>query len=177
MSQRSFVRVGVEMKAPDFTLPSTFDRSISLSDYRGKYVVMFFYPKDFTPVCSTEVPKFNETLDKFRQLNAEVLGISVQDVESHKKWVKELGGLDYPLLSDLNKEVSKQYGVLRPDDSVSLRGTFIIDPEGTVQFVNIHNMEVGRSVEEIVRVLEALKSGGLCPVDWKTGVKPLSTHS
>jgi len=177
MNQKSSAGIGVEKKAPEFTLPSTFDRDISLSDYKGKYVVVFFYPKDFTPVCSSEVPKFNEMLDKFKQLNAEVLGISVQDVQSHKKWAKELGGLNYPLLSDVGKKVSKQYGVLRPDGSVSLRGTFIIDPQGTVQFVNIHNMNVGRSVEELVRVLEALKSGGLCPVDWKKDMKPLSPHS
>jgi len=177
MNQKSSAGIGVEKKAPEFTLPSTFDRDISLSDYKGKYAVVFFYPKDFTPVCSTEVPKLNEMLDKFKQLNAEVLGISVQDVQSHKKWAKELGGLNYPLLSDVDKKVSKQYGVLRPDGSVSLRGTFIIDPQGTMQFVNIHNMNVGRSVEELVRVLEALKSGGLCPVDWKKDMKPLSPHS
>jgi len=177
MNQRSSDRIGVEMKAPEFTLPSTLDRHISLSDYKGKYVMLFFYPKDFTPVCSTEVPKFNQMLDKFKKLDAEIIGISVQDVESHKKWAKTLGGLDYPLLSDVDKKVSEQYGVLRPDGSVSLRGTFIIDPEGIVQFVNIHNMSVGRSVEELIRVLAALKSGGLCAADWKSDMKPLSPRS
>jgi alkyl hydroperoxide reductase subunit AhpC len=160
-------RVGLEMEAPNFTLPSTLDREISLSDYRGKYVVLVFYPEDFTPVCSSEIPEFNRRLDRFERLNAQVLGVSVQDIESHKKWIEELGGLDFPLLSDVDKDVSKKFGVLRPDGSLSLRGTFIIDAQGIVQFMNIHNMEVGRSVEEIIRVLEAIDTGALCPVEWK----------
>jgi len=158
--------VGIEVNAPNFTLPSTLDREISLSDYKGKYVLLFFYPEDFTPVCSTEVPQFNQRLGAFRELDTQVLGVSVQNVESHKKWIEELGGLEYPLLSDVNKEVSRKYGVLRPDGSVSLRGTFIINPEGVIQFMNIHSVEVGRSVEEILRVLEAIQTGELCPVEW-----------
>ncbi len=157
----------LEMNAPDFRLPSTLDRDISLSDYRGKHVVLVFYPEDFTPVCSTEVPEFNRRLSDFENLNAQVVGISVQDVLSLKKWIDELGCLQYPLLSDVDKQVSRKYGVLRHDNSVSLRGTFIIDTEGMIQFMNIHNMEVGRSVDEIVRVLEAIETVALCPVEWK----------
>jgi peroxiredoxin (alkyl hydroperoxide reductase subunit C) len=156
----------VETKAPNFTLPSTYDRDISLVEYKGKYVVLVFYPEDFTPVCSSEIPRFNAEISKFEELDAQVLGISVQSVESHEKWIEELGGLEYPLLSDVNKEVSRKYGVLRPDGSVALRGTFIIDPDGVIQFLNVHNMEVGRSVEEILRVLEAIQTGELCPVEW-----------
>lgn len=160
------IRIG--MKAPDFTLESTKGK-ISLKDFLGKWIVLFFYPLDFTPVWSTEVPEFNRRLNEFEKLNSSVLGVSTDSVPSHEAWSKSIGGVDYPLISDYNKTLSRDYEVLIENDGIALRGTFIIDPEGFIQYININNTSVGRSVNEYLRVLAALQTKKACPVNWNPG--------
>lgn len=150
-------------------------RTISLADYRGKWLVLFFYPNDFTFVCPTEIRGFNAALDKFRALNAEVLGASVDSKYSHLAWLQrgDLGDLRYPLLADFRKETAAAYGILEEQEGAALRGLFIIDPQGILQYELVHNLSVGRSVDETLRVLEALQTGEMCPVGWKPGQKTL----
>jgi peroxiredoxin (alkyl hydroperoxide reductase subunit C) len=162
--------------APHFTAQAVVDggdfKEVNLSDYRGKFVVLFFYPLDFTFVCPTEITQFRDTLSQFRSAGAEVLGCSIDSVHSHKRWIKDdLKNLGYPLIGDVTKQIARDYGVLMPDKGVATRGTFIIDPEGTIQYMGIHNLDVGRDANEILRVLQALKSGELCGAGWKPGTK------
>lgn len=170
--------------APDFTMFTTADMDklqskVSLSDYRGKWLVLFFYPLDFTFVCPTEITALSDRYEEFVDLGADVLGVSVDSVYSHRAWINTprekngLAGLKFPLASDITKQVSRDYGVLVEEEGVALRGLFIIDPDGILQYAVIHNMNVGRSVDETLRVLEALQTGGLCPSDWKPGQKTL----
>lgn len=172
------LRARVGEPAPDFTLDAVVGKDfkkVSLGDYRGKWVVLFFYPLDFTFVCPTEIKGFNRALDQFGKLNAVVLGASVDSKYSHLAWIQrgDLGKLEFPLLSDLKKEVARRYGILDEKEGVALRGLFIIDPEGVLQYELVHNLSVGRSVEETLRVLEALQTGELCPLGWKPGEKTL----
>jgi peroxiredoxin 2/4 len=164
--------------APNFTLDAVVGKEfkkISLTDYRGKWVVLFFYPLDFTFVCPTEIRGFNEKLDAFKELNAVVIGASVDSKFSHLAWIQRgaLGDLKYPLLSDFKKEVAERYGILDYKEGVALRGLFMIDPDGVLQYQLVHNLSVGRSVEETLRVLEALQTGELCPIGWHKGEKTL----
>jgi alkyl hydroperoxide reductase subunit AhpC len=164
------IRVGD--RAPDFTLPGIFQRKVSdysIKNYKGKWLVLFFYPADFTFVCPTEVTGFSKIVKEFRAENAEILGVSVDSVTSHRSWAEELGGIDYPLLSDEEKKVSRAYRVLDEKDGVALRATFLINPNGEVAYVVISHVNVGRSVEETLRVLKALRTERLCPSDWKPG--------
>jgi len=160
--------------APAFSAPAVVDggdvKEISLNDYRGKWVVLFFYPLDFTFVCPTEITQFRDSLSQFKEAGAEVLGCSIDSVYSHMRWIKDdLGDLNYPLIGDLTKRVSRDYGVLMEEAGIATRGTFIIDPEGTIQYMGIHNLNVGRDTGEILRVLNGLKSGELCAAGWKPG--------
>ncbi len=158
--------------APDFSLPGVqagAARTYTLSELRGRWLVLFFYPNDFTFVCPTEVTGFSEHAGDFRAEGAEIYGVSVDTVDSHRAWVKELGGIDYPLLSDAERTVARAYHVLHPQDNVALRATFIIDPKGIIQHSAACNMNVGRSVEDTLRVLQALRTGRLCPADWCPG--------
>ena len=164
--------------APNFTLDAVVGKEfkkISLTDYRGKWVVLFFYPLDFTFVCPTEIRGFNENLKDFVKLNAIVLGASVDSKWSHQAWVErgDLGDLKFPLLSDFKKETARKYGILDENEGVALRGLFIIDDKGVLQYESVNNLSVGRSTEETLRILEALQTGELCPVDWKPGQKTL----
>jgi len=164
----------VGSKAPDFTLEAFgIDGAfhpLTLSDYHGKWVILFFYPLDFTFVCPTEITGFSKRLAEFKNLNADVIGASVDSVHSHKAWANSsLGKINYPLLSDLTHEVSRSYGVLLEEKGHTLRGTFIIDPEGILRYHLVHSNTIGRSVDETLRVLVALQSGELCPVEWKPG--------
>ncbi len=164
--------------APPFTLDAVINKEfkeVSLADYRGKWVVLFFYPADFTFVCPTEITGFNKALDRFTELNAQVLGASVDSKYAHLAWIKrgDLGELRFPLLADGKKETAARYGVLDEKEGVALRGLFIIDPNGIVQYEVVNNLAVGRSVEETLRVLEALQTGELCPLGWKPGEKTL----
>jgi peroxiredoxin 2/4 len=174
----------VGQKAPDFKMLSTknletLKETVSLEDYRGKWLILFFYPLDFTFVCPTEITAFNDRAEEFFDLGAEILGVSVDSVYSHRAWIKTpreqngLGDLKFPLASDITKEVSRAYDVLLEDEGVALRGLFIIDPEGVLKYQVVHHNNIGRSVDETLRVLEALQAGGLCPANWKPGQKLL----
>jgi peroxiredoxin (alkyl hydroperoxide reductase subunit C) len=166
--------------APQFTCQAVVDggefKDITLSDYKGKWVVLFFYPLDFTFVCPTEITQFRDALPAFQKLNAVVLGASIDSVHSHKRWIKDdLKNLGYPLLGDVTKRISRDYGVLLEDKGFATRGTFVVDPEGKIQYMGIHNTSVGRDVNEILRVVAGLQSGELCGAGWKPGssfVKP-----
>jgi peroxiredoxin (alkyl hydroperoxide reductase subunit C) len=154
-------------KAPDFEAEAVFDQEfikVKLSEYIGKkYVVLFFYPLDFTFVCPTEITAFSDRHAEFEKINTEVLGVSVDSVFSHLAWVQTdrksggLGDLNYPLVSDVTKSISKSYGVLIPDQGIALRGLFIIDKEGIIQHSTINNLAIGRSVDETMRTLQALQ--------------------
>jgi len=165
--------------APQFVAPAVVDggdfKEVNLSDYRGKWVVLFFYPLDFTFVCPTEITQFRDSLKEFKAAGAEVIGCSVDSVHSHRRWLKDdLGNLGYPLLGDVTKRVSRDYGVLLEDKGIATRGTFVIDPDGKIQYMGIHNLDVGRDSKEILRVVQALKSGELCGAGWKPGEKFVS---
>jgi peroxiredoxin (alkyl hydroperoxide reductase subunit C) len=160
--------------APSFKLEGFFKGKFEwfdLKDYRGKWVVLIFYPLDFTFVCPTEIKGFSNAAGEFKKLKAELFGISVDSVHSHKMWVKELGELAFPLLSDLKHEAMKAYNVEKEDEGVALRGTFIIDPEGILKYQVVSFNDVGRSIDETLRVLQANQSGKLCPIEWKPGEK------
>ena len=168
------IRVG--QNAPEFTLQGVVGdkfKDVCLDEFKGKWVVLFFYPLDFTFICPTEITEFSKRDSEFKQLNAQVLGASTDSVYSHKAWLKELGNLNYPLLSDITKEASRKYGVLLEEKGIALRGTFIIDPEGKLRYQLVHDLGIGRSIEEILRVLRALQTGELCPVEWKPSKKTL----
>jgi len=159
-------------KAPDFSVKGIFQGKVSryaIQDYRGKWLVLFFYPADFTIICPTEVTGFSKSAEGFRAEGAEILGVSVDSVESHLKWAKELGGVNYPLLSDEDKTVSRLYDVLDENEGVCLRATFIINPAGEITYFVLSHTNVGRSVDETLRVLKALRSERLCPADWHPG--------
>lgn len=175
------LRVG--QTAPDFAATAVIDQTfkdIKLSDYRGKYVILFFYPLDFTFVCPTEIIAFSDRHDEFKTLGTEILGISVDSEFAHLTWIQTprqqggIGDLNYPLISDLKKEISAAYNVLDPDASVALRGLFIIDQEGVIQHATINNLSFGRSVDETLRVLQALQHvqshpNEVCPAGWQPG--------
>ena len=148
-------------------------RKISRVDYKNKWIVLFFWPEDFTFVCPTEIKGFQERLKDFEKKECQVLGCSVDSVHSHKAWVEhELKPIDFPLIGDIDKKVSSLFGVLNKD-GVALRGTFIIDPKGILQSATINNLDVGRNVDETLRLVDGFQSGGLCPVNWKMGQKTL----
>src|SRR6266480_5157811 len=159
-------------KAPDFNVNGFFQGKVeeySLAGCRGKWLVLFFYPADFTFICPTEVTGFSKMAKAFAAESAEILGVSVDSLDSHRAWAEELGGIDYPLLSDEEKKLSRAYGVLDEKEGVSLRATFIINPAGEVSYVVISHVNVGRSVEETLRVLKALRTERLCPSEWQPG--------
>nr|WP_207646849.1 peroxiredoxin [Tepidibacter formicigenes] len=170
----------VGKKAPDFKMQAvlgdgeTFGE-VSLNSYKGKWVVMFFYPLDFTFVCPTEITSMNSKYDIFKKFNAELLAVSTDSVYSHKAWInspKEMGGLgklNFPIASDNTHKVSKDYGVYIEEEGIALRGLFIIDPEGILRYSVVHNLNIGRSADETLRVLQGLQAGGLCPADWNPG--------
>ena len=164
--------------APAFSLDAIVNMTfakVNLSDYRGKWLVLFFYPGDFTFVCPTEIKGFNKSLAEFKAANSEILAVSVDSKYSHLAWIRS-GALDipgYPLLSDFSKQTARAYGVLDESTGSARRGLFIIDPEGVIQHILIHNEKVGRSVEETLRVLKALQTEELCPVNWKPGDKAM----
>jgi peroxiredoxin (alkyl hydroperoxide reductase subunit C) len=162
--------------APLFTTTAVIDggefKTISLADYKGKWVVLFFYPLDFTFVCPTEITQFRDRLKDFKAAGADVLGCSVDSEHSHRRWIKDdLKDLGYPLLADMTKRLSRDYGVLLEDKGIATRGTFIIDPEQKIQYMGIHNLNIGRDANEILRVLKGLQSGELCAAGWKPGEK------
>ncbi len=170
-------------EAPDFTADAVMadnrlESQFSLSSLRGKYVILLFYPLDFTFVCPTELLAFDEMLDEFRSRNAEVVGVSIDSVYTHLAWKKTpvdqggIGPIRYPLVSDLRKEISRDYGVLL-NDGTALRGLFLIDRNGIVRHAVLNDVPLGRSVTEALRMLDALRfyeeKGRLCPANWEKG--------
>ena len=180
------LRVG--QAAPEFTATAVFDqqfRTVKLSDYEGRYLILFFYPLDFSFVCPTEITAFSDRYEAFKGLNTEILAVSTDSELSHLAWIqteRKYGGLEdiqYPLVSDIKKDISAAYNVLDPESGVALRGLFIIDPEGVIQYSVVNNLAFGRSVDETMRVLQAIQhvqtySDEVCPVDWQPGEKTLS---
>lgn len=149
-------------------------KNISLSDYRGKWVILFFYPLDFTFVCPTELMAFAEQEKEFRECGAEIISCSVDSKFSHKAWFeRDMKTVKYPILSDITKTISRDYGVLNEDKGIANRGAFIIDPEGVLKYATVTDLGVGRNTDEILRVLKASQSGELCPANWKPGDKHL----
>jgi peroxiredoxin 2/4 len=174
------VAAGAEVgsPAPAFVLDAVVNqefKKVALSDYSGKWVVLFFYPGDFTFVCPTEIKGFNKALAEFSAVNTQILAVSVDSRFSHLAWIKSgaLDQLDYPLLSDFSKQTARAYGVLDEEKSSARRGLFIIDPNGVIQHRVVHSDKVGRSVEETLRVLKALQTEELCPLNWKPGDKTI----
>ncbi len=168
--------------APDFSMLSTknletLEEKVSLSDYRGKWLVLFFYPMDFTFVCPTEITALSDRYEEFKELDCEIVGVSTDSVYTHRAWIRTpreengLGDIKYPLAADPNHEVSRAYNVLIEEEGVAQRGLFIIDPEGIIRYQVVTDDNVGRSVDETLRVLQALQTGGLCPANWKPGKK------
>ena len=178
----------VGRKAPEFNVAAvvngtTFVDSCSLSDYRGKYVVLFFYPLDFTFVCPTELHAFQEKLEEFKKRNVEVIACSVDSKFSHLAWLQTprnrggIEGVTYTLLSDINKDVTKAYDVLVEDAGISYRGLFLIDREGVVKYQVVNDLGLGRNVDEVLRMVDALQFteefGEVCPANWNKGDKAM----
>ncbi|KAL1925470.1 uncharacterized protein VTP21DRAFT_353 [Calcarisporiella thermophila] len=179
----------VQHPAPYWKAKAVVDgefKVINLNDYKGKFLVMLFYPADFTFVCPTELIAFNDRLEEFKKLNCEVVGISVDNEHSHLAWINTprkqggLGKINYPLVSDLTKSISQDYGVLIPESGLALRGLFVIDPKQVVRVMHIHDLPIGRSVDETLRVIEAItftdKHGEVCPANWKKGDKTIKPN-
>jgi len=175
----------VQKSAPEFkteALVGDAFKPISLADYKGKWVCLFFYPLDFTFVCPTEITAFDSAYQSFKEANCEILGCSVDSKFSHLAWSKTsrkeggIGKLQFPLLADLNKTIGRDYGVLLPA-GITLRGLFLINPQGVVQYQLVHDLGIGRNSEEVLRVLKALqevaKSGEVCPANWTPGSKTM----
>lgn len=174
----------VGQPAPDFEMASTKNletlaENVKLSDYAGKWLILLFYPLDFTFVCPTELTAFSDRLDELQGIGAEVIGISTDSVHSHRAWIKTpreqngVAGMQYPLASDITGEVAAKYGVLIENEGIALRGLFVIDPEGVLKYSVVHDLNIGRSVDETLRVLQGLQTGGLCSADWTPGQENL----
>lgn len=175
----------VQHPAPDFVASAVQNgefTTVKLADFRGKYVVLFFYPLDFTFVCPTEILAFSDRSKEFEALGATVMAASIDSKFTHLAWWntprKEGGiaGVTIPLIADVTRSLSRDYGVLiedGPDEGVTLRGLFIIDPQGKLRHVTINDLPIGRSVDEALRVIQALRfnaeHGDVCPADWKPG--------
>lgn len=152
------------------TSPESFE--VRLDDYRGKWLILFFYPRDFSFVCPTELTRFSARKEDFSLLNASILAVSIDNIETHQRFLETdsssggVGRLRFPLASDPDGLVAERYGVWDSESGLPFRGLFVIDPDSVVQYFVVHNMNVGRSVDETLRILRAIQSGGLCPVDW-----------
>ncbi|EKM76364.1 hypothetical protein AGABI1DRAFT_102439 [Agaricus bisporus var. burnettii JB137-S8] len=180
----------VQRPAPPFNADAVVNGSfqeISLSSLLGQWVVMLFYPMDFTFVCPTEILAFNDALSQFKALNTTVLGVSTDSKFSHHAWASQSrkeGGLGpdlvLPLLADRNMQISREYGVLLEDEGIALRGLFIIDPKGIVRQITVNDLPVGRSVDETLRLIKAFQFtdqfGEVCPANWQEGAKTIKPN-
>jgi alkyl hydroperoxide reductase subunit AhpC len=170
-------------KFPPFELPATVSLEqgeeftiVRDDSYPGKWLVLFAWPMDFTFVCPTEIAGFARRYSEFLDRDAQVLGMSIDSQYVHLAWRREhpdLHDLPFPMLADVKRELSCALGILHPNEGVDLRATFIVDPEGVIRFVSVNDLSVGRSVDEVLRVLDALQTGELCPCNWQRGEKPL----
>ncbi len=149
-------------------------KKIHLSDYKGKWVVLFFYPRDFTFVCPTEIRGFAQKEHEFTKLKTVIIGASTDSEHSHKAWFeRDLKEVNYPVLADTAHTISRYFNVLKEDEGKAHRGTFIIDPKGVLRYFVVSDLNVGRSIDETLRVLQGLQTGELCPIEWKPGQKTL----
>ena len=178
-------------KAPDFTAPAYSDGKVvdfSSESLRGKWSIVFFYPLDFTFVCPTEIIAFSDAAAEFAKHNCEIVGVSVDSVHTHRAWVDTprdkggLGKINIPLVSDLNKDISKAFDVLDTAAGVAFRGVFIMDPSGTVQSSIVNNLSVGRNVSEVLRTLKAFQyvtshEGEVCPANWDEGADTMKADA
>jgi peroxiredoxin (alkyl hydroperoxide reductase subunit C) len=174
-------------KAPEFkakaVVKDKFLEDFCLSDFSGKYILFFFYPLDFTFVCPTELHAFQDKLKEFEKRNAQVIGCSVDSCFCHAAWLatpKSKGGIQgvtYPIVSDINKSIARHFHVLKEDEGIAYRGLFLIDKEGTIRHALINDLPLGRSVDEALRLLDALifheANGEVCPANWKAGSKAM----
>ena len=172
--------VRINEKAPEFTAKAYYENDVKvlkLNDFRGKWVVLFFYPGDFTFVCPTELGELADNYDKFKELNVEILSVSTDSVFVHKAWHDDsatIRKVKFPMISDTTGNISRAYGTYIENDGVSLRGTFLIDPDGVIKALEIHDNSIGRSVIEFIRKIEAAKhvrehGQEVCPANWKPG--------
>ena len=176
--------VNINDKAPDFTEDAYVNNDISkisLSDYRGKWVVLFFYPADFTFVCPTELGELADHYEEIKKLGAEIISVSTDTAYVHKAWHDQsptINKIKFPMLADPARRVTRAYWTLIPEEGLSLRATYLIDPEGRIKAFEFHNNDIGRSVKEIIRKLQAAKyveehHGQVCPMNWEPGKKTL----
>lgn len=171
--------LGVGSKFPDFKLKATVSTDINTAfkdleykNYKGKWLTIFFYPKDFTFVCPTEIKAFGDLYGQFRDRDCEVLTASTDSEFVHLAWRQqkdELKKLPFPMLADIKRELSSSLGILDPNEGVAQRATFIVDPEGIIRYVSVHDLNVGRNAQEVLRTLDALQTDELCPCNWKPG--------
>ena len=175
------VRIGKpapEFEAEAWTKGAHAPKKVGLSQHRGKWVVLFFYPRDFTFICPTEIASFGAMQNDFERENAVIISVSTDSFYTHKAWFESdprLANINYPVIADTGHQVSGAFDVLL-EDGAALRGTFIIDPEGILRHMSVNELDVGRNVNETLRVLQALRTGELCPVDWKPGQSTLTTY-
>jgi len=174
----------IDEKAPDFTEEAFIDgdiKKVSLKDYKGKWVILFFYPADFTFVCPTELGELATHYDEFRKMGAEVISVSTDTAFVHKAWHDNsdtIKNIKFPMLADPTRKVCIDYGTLIESEGLSLRATFLIDPEGVIKAFEFHNNDIGRSIHELIRKLQAAKfveenNGQVCPMNWAPGGKTL----
>jgi peroxiredoxin (alkyl hydroperoxide reductase subunit C) len=186
MEARCNMTAFVSNPAPDFKADAYVDgefRELTLKQFRGSKVVLFFYPLDFTFVCPTEILAFADNIEEFRQRKTHVIGVSVDSKFTHHAWAntpREDGGIqgvNYPLVSDINKSIARDYGVLLEDSGVALRGLFIINKDGILKHSTINHLDLGRNIDEVLRLLDAVdyteEHGEVCPANWKKGDKAL----
>jgi lipoyl-dependent peroxiredoxin subunit C len=171
--------LGVRQKLPAFSLQATVSlckgmafQTVTDQDYREKWKVYFFWPKDFTFVCPTEIAAFGRLNGEFRARDTQVLGCSTDNEFVHLAWRQhhaDLQDLPFPMLADVKRELSAALGILDPEEGVSQRATFVVDPHNLIRYVSVNDMSVGRNPEEVLRVIDALQTDELCPVNWHKG--------
>lgn len=174
-------RLMIGKQAPPFEMSAVYPNktietvSLQQSIMHNKWTVLVFYPMDFTTVCPTEITALSDRYDEFQELEANIIAVSTDTVYTHLQWINTdrmkngVGELNFPLAADVNHEVSRAYGVLVEEEGVALRGLFIVDPSGELMYETIFHKNVGRDVDETLRVLQALQTGGLCPANWRPG--------
>lgn len=180
----------VGKKAPYFEAEAAIGqdfKTISLNDFRGKYLCLFFYPLDFTFVCPTELHAFSDKIEEFKKRNCEVVASSIDSKFSHAAWLRTprtqggIEGVKYPILADIHKTIARSYGTLFEDAGVAFRGLYLIDKDGVVQHALVNNLPLGRSVDEAIRTLDAIQyhaeHGEVCPANWKKGDKAMTATS
>lgn len=176
--------IKINQSAPEFEENAYTNKEIKkirLSDYKGKWVILFFYPSDFTFICPTELGELADKYGQFKELNAEIISISTDSAYVHKAWhdsSETIKKIKYPMLADPAHRICESYGTYILDEGLSLRATFLINPEGIIKAFEFHNNEIGRSSEELIRKLQAAKfvsenKGDVCPMNWKPGSKTL----